>query len=238
MGQSLLQNGLVQRGKVKRDDLASVPAIEAAIDRKSKEQRSILQQITARAMEGKKPYAAQEEMADELEDEIEKLKADLANLREAGPGVSLADQVTPEAIKDILNIVMYYVREHADTETKQPFVRLVRELIQFVEIGVAADGKETELTVYGQIVGILASMDALEAYEAEYKTAVTYEMRRQIQTGVLDTEEKCDKFLRHFDEELAKKRKTLKNLQVSVVAGERRQRFLRLVERPLPKLVA
>jgi DNA invertase Pin-like site-specific DNA recombinase len=202
-----------------RDGHGSIPALEASIESKTREQRSILQQITARVMEGKKPFAAHEQMADELEEEIEKLKVDIAELRTAPKGPSISEQVTPEAIKAVVDAILYLMREHADAETKQPFIQIIRALIQVVEIGVAADGKETELTVYGQIVGILASMDALEAYEAEYKTAVNLEYYRQIDAGVLDTDDKQNKFLRHFDEELAKKRKDLKNLQVSVVAG-------------------
>ncbi|MBX9455372.1 MAG: zinc ribbon domain-containing protein [Rhizobium sp.] len=202
-----------------RDGRGSIPALEASIESKTKEQRTILQQITARVMEGKKPFAGHEQMVDELEEEIEKLKVDIAELRNAPKGPSISEQVTPEAIKAVVDAILYLMREHADAETKQPFIQIIRALIQVVEIGVAANGKETELTVYGQIVGMLASMDSLEAQEAEYKTAVNLEHYRQIDAVVLDTDDKQDKFLRHFDEELSRKRNDLENSQVWVVAG-------------------
>ncbi|WP_026617462.1 hypothetical protein [Ensifer aridi] len=44
-------------------------------------------------------------------------------------------EVSPEAVELILNSACYHMREHADTETKQPFINIVRQFIQKVVIG-------------------------------------------------------------------------------------------------------
>jgi hypothetical protein len=44
-------------------------------------------------------------------------------------------EVSPEAVELVLNSAFYYRRKHADTEVKQPFINIVRQLIQKVVIG-------------------------------------------------------------------------------------------------------
>ncbi len=57
--------------------------------------------------------------AEDFGEKIKKLKAD----------------VSPEAVELVINTAFYYMREHADTETKQPFINIVRQFIQKVVIG-------------------------------------------------------------------------------------------------------
>jgi hypothetical protein len=58
----------------------------------------------------------------------------------------------------------------------------------------------------------------------------------KLEAGELDTEQKQKKLLDAYAEELKGKYPEWENLQVSVVAGARNQRFLRLVETPVPRL--
>ena len=60
----------------------------------------------------------------------------------------------------------------------------------------------------------------------------------KLKAGELDTEQKQKKLLEPYAEELKGKYPEWENLQVSVVAGACNQRFLRLVEQPIPRLAA
>ena len=83
--------------------------------------------------------------------------------------------MTPEVVQRVINAVMYYMREHADAETKQPFITMIHGLIQQVVIGLAENGNGVELHVHGPIVSNLATMDTIKAMEAEFRTTQEYE---------------------------------------------------------------
>ncbi|MNI18135.1 hypothetical protein D3C73_715320 [compost metagenome] len=51
---------------------------------------------------------------EDFEEKIKKLKAD----------------VSPETVELIINSAFYYIREHAETETKQSFIKIVRQFVQ------------------------------------------------------------------------------------------------------------
>ncbi len=196
----------------------SIPALEREIAAKQQEQKSILKQITDRIQANRPVIASLDDMVDELEGKITELKQELDVARTTKP-VNLADDVTPEVVQRVINAVMYYMREHADAETKQPFITMIRGLIQQVVIGPAEHGNGVELYVHGAIVSILATMDTIKAMEAEFKTAQEHQYHALMHEGVLDTEPKRKKFLSLCAEELEGKRREWQDLQVSVVAG-------------------
>ena len=196
----------------------NIPALEHQITTKQQEQNSILKQITDRIQASRPVIASLDDMVDELEARINDLKHQLEVARTTKP-VNLADDVTPEIVQRVINAVMYYVREHADGETKQPFIIMIRGLIQQVVIGPAENGNGVELYVHGAIVSILATMDTIKAMEAEFQTAQEYEYHDLMHKGILDTEAKRKKFLALCAEELEVKRREWADLQVSVVAG-------------------
>ena len=118
-------------------------------------------------------------------------------------------RMMPAIVEWVTTAMLYYLREHADAATKQPFIEILRSLIQCVAIGPSPDGKGAELTVHGRIVGILATMDAvkaMEAMEAEHRTLGEYEYPDFAHRGLFDTQHKRDEFLRRCAEELAEKR--------------------------------
>ncbi|WP_412050167.1 recombinase family protein [Hoeflea sp. Naph1] len=196
----------------------SIPALEQKIVAKQQEQKSVLKQITDRIQANRPVIASLDDMVDELELKIRELKQELEVARSTKP-INLADDVTPEVVQRVINSVMYYMREHADAETKQPFITMIRGLVQQVVIGPAENGNGVELFVHGAIVSILATMDTIKAMEAEFRTAQEYEFHNLIDKGVLDTEPKRKKFLALCAEELEGKRREWQDLQVSVVAG-------------------
>ncbi|WP_254229097.1 hypothetical protein [Agrobacterium salinitolerans] len=63
----------------------------------------------------------------------------------------------------------YYMREHADSETKQPFINLVRQFIQKVVIGKTPGHQPASLEVHGRIASILAAMDAATILEKQFE---------------------------------------------------------------------
>ncbi|MXN54359.1 hypothetical protein GR158_25000 [Shinella sp. AETb1-6] len=90
------------------------------------EQRQIIQQISDRAAEGRPRLAA----LDSLEERRAALEARLKQSPEAedfGEKIGkLKAEVSPEAVELVINSAFYYLREHGNTETKQPFINLVR----------------------------------------------------------------------------------------------------------------
>lgn len=164
--------------------------------------------------------ASLDDMVDELETTVKDLKLQLEEAKTIKP-INLADDVPPEVVEQVINAVFYYMREHADAETKQPFINMIRGLVHQVVIGPADNGRDVELYVHGAIVSILATMDTIKAMEAEFRTAQEYQYHELMHKGVLDTEAKREKFLTLCAEELVSKRQEWADLQVSVVAGAR-----------------
>lgn len=76
--------------------------------------------------------------------------------------------MTPDFVQRVTNAVMYYMREHADVETKQPFITIIRGLIQQVVIGPAQTRSSVEFYVHGAI-------DTIKTLEAEFRTAQEFE---------------------------------------------------------------
>ncbi len=104
------------------------------------EQRQIIQQISDRAAEGRPRLPAYDDMLDQLDAERGENRLKQAPKEEDfGEKIrKLKAEVSPEAVELVLNSAFYYLREHADTETKQPFINIVRQFIQKVVIGKSA----------------------------------------------------------------------------------------------------
>jgi hypothetical protein len=111
------------------------------------------------------------------------------------------------------------MREHADTETKQPLINIVRQFIQKVVIGKTLGHQPASLEVHGLIASILAAMEAATILEQQFITAAQNDLMARIASGELETEEKRKKLLDAYAEELRCKYPEWENLQVSVVAG-------------------
>ncbi|MBB4483397.1 hypothetical protein [Rhizobium etli] len=131
----------------------------------------------------------------------------------------LKAEVSPEAVELIINSVSYYIREHADAETKQPFINIVRQFIQKVVIGKTLGHQPASLEVHGRIASILAAMEAATILEKQFEALKQHDCLERLRAGELNTEDKQKKLLDAYAEELSVKRLEWSNLQVSVVAG-------------------
>lgn len=133
------------------------------------EQRQIIQQISDRAAEGRPRLTALADMLDTLEERRAGLEAPLKQApaeEDFGEKIrKLKAEVSPEAVELVINSAFYYLREHADTETKQPFINIARQFIQKVVIGKTPGHQPASLEVHGRIAFILAAMEAATILE-------------------------------------------------------------------------
>ncbi|EMS97448.1 recombinase [Agrobacterium tumefaciens str. Cherry 2E-2-2] len=81
-------------------------------------------------------------------------------------------------------------------------------------------------------------MEAAAILEKQFEALKQHDYLEKLRAGELDTEQKRKKLLDAYAEEISVTRLEWQNIQVSVVAGARNTRFLRLVERAIPKLAA
>lgn len=107
----------------------------------------------------------------------------------------LKAEVSPEAVERIINSAFYYMREHADTETKQPFINLVRQFIQKVVIGKTPGHQPASLEVHGRIASILAAMEAATILEKQFEALARQDYLEKLRAGELDTKQKQKKLL-------------------------------------------
>ncbi|WP_312358395.1 hypothetical protein [Agrobacterium sp.] len=144
----------------------------------------------------------------------------------------------PEAVERIINSAFYYMHEHADTETKQPFINIVRQFIQKVVIGKTPGHQPAALEVHGRIASILAAMEAATILEKQFEALKQHDYLEKLRAGELDTEQKQKKLLDAYAEQLSLKRlEWQKYSSLSGCGGARSQRFLLLIQRHIPKLV-
>ncbi|MGQ2952348.1 recombinase family protein [Agrobacterium sp.] len=217
-------------GQARRNLAASVKnepderqRISGELKAAEQEQRQIIQQISDRAAEGRPRLAAFDDMLDTLEERRAGLEARLKQVPEAedfGEKLrKLKAEVSPEAVELVINSAFYYLREHADTETKQPFINLVRQFIQKVVIGKTPGHQPASLEVHGRIASILAAMEAATILEKQFEALKQHDYLERLRAGELDTAQKQKKLLDAYAEELSVKRLEWQNIQVSVVAG-------------------
>ncbi len=187
------------------------------------EQREIIQQISDSAAEGRPRLAALDDMLDQLEERRAGLEVRLKQAtaeENFGQKIKkLKAEVSPEAVELIINSTFYYMREHADPETKQPFINIVRQFIQKVVIGKTPGHQPASLEVHGRIASILAAMEAATIMEKQFEALQRHDYLEKLRAGELDTEQKQKKPLDAYAEELSVKRLEWQNIQVSVVAG-------------------
>ncbi|TBD88116.1 recombinase family protein [Rhizobium ruizarguesonis] len=189
-----------------------------------REQRQIIEQISERKAEGRPRLAALDDMLDTLEERRTGLEADLQQSPPEEEDLEekvrkLKAEVSPESVELIINSASYYMREHADAETKQPFINIVRQFIQKVVIGKTPGHQPASLEVHGQIASILAAMEAATILEKRFGALARHDYLERLRAGELDTEQKQKKLLDAYAEELSVKRLEWENIQVSVVAG-------------------
>jgi hypothetical protein len=106
----------------------------------------------------------------------------------------------PDAVELVINSAFYYMREHADTETKQPFSNIARQFIQKVVVGKTPGHQPASLEVHGRIASILAAMEAATIMEKQFKALQRHDYLGKLHAGEIDTEQKQQKLLDAYAE--------------------------------------
>lgn len=195
------------------------------------EQKGIIQQISDRAKAGRPALAALDDMLDSLEAKRQEAVAKLAAASDpeadnlSAKLAKLYEETKPESVELIVNTWLHYIRNHANRDVKQPFVDIVRMLIQKVVVGPRPGHQQATLQVHGRIASILAAMEASTILEKQLITLHRHQYLEAEDAGLLDTEDKRKKLLNDFAEELDVRRQQWRNLQVSVVAGACNYRY-------------
>ncbi len=201
-----------------------VDQLTSDLARVGKQQASIIQQITDRATEGRPRLPALDDKLDQLELERTEVAGELARTTRTEPDLSerlgkLRSELNPEAVQQIMSIVLFHMTKDLDAETMQPFIVMIRRFVQKVVIAKTPAHQPAELAVHGHIVSILAAMQAATIMEERLKAMHSLDYQKRLHAGELDTEAKRKKLLGDFAEELERKKLEWENLQVSVVAG-------------------
>jgi hypothetical protein len=184
----------------------------------------MIKQITDRAVAGRPHLSALDDMLDRLEDDRKRAAAAITEAFDAPADVTtqlvkLQEQVTPQRVRIITNTLLYYARDHADAATRQPFVDVVRQLVQKVVITATPGHQPPKLEVHGLIASILAAMEAASIMEERFRLLKRHEYLEKLEGGELADEEAQKKLLDAYAEELSVKRLEWANIQVWLVAG-------------------
>ncbi|MBU0831160.1 MAG: recombinase family protein [Alphaproteobacteria bacterium] len=200
--------------------------IEAALQRNKREQEGIIAQMSQRAAEGRRAIAAFDDQLDRLDEEREELERQLASAPSMDKPVSdaerlatLRDEINEDTVRTVIHAMLYMMRDHADPQTKQPLIRIIRQLVQKVVIASTPGRQPPALEVHGRIASILAAMETAQVMEAKFRAMVDQDVLARQLSGELDTEDKKQKLLAGYAEELSRKRLEWQQIQVSVVAG-------------------
>ncbi|CCM78298.1 hypothetical protein [Rhizobium mesoamericanum] len=109
----------------------------------------------------------------------------------ARPAISIVSIFSyQQRVELVINSAFYYMREQADTETKQPFINIVRQFIQKVVIGKTPGHQPASLEVHGQIASILAAMEAVTILEKQFEALTRHDYLEKLWAGEPDTEQK------------------------------------------------
>jgi hypothetical protein len=164
-------------------------------------------------------------MLDNLEVERQKLTAQLsADEAAESPDLQaqldrLYEETKPESVEYVFNVMLHYLRNYADRDTKQPLVDIVRQLIQKVLVGHMPGHEPASLQVHGRIASILAAMEATTILEKQLKSIHWGWYLEAEDAGRLETEQKRQDLFKTMADDLEEKKAKWRNLQVSVVAG-------------------
>lgn len=174
--------------------------MEAAIRRNRHEQEHIAAQMSQRAAEGRRPIPALDDRLNRLDEEREELERQLTNAPSMDKPVSYAerlatlrDEINEDTVPTVIHAMLYMMRDHADTQTKQPLIGIIRQLIQKVVIASTPGRQPPALEMHGRIASILAAMVTAQIMEAKFKAMVGQDVLARQLSGELESEDKKTK---------------------------------------------
>lgn len=187
------------------------------IKKLEQQQRSLMEQLAHRASEGRPAIPAFNDMIDDQEDKLIKLRAEL----KAVPATETefkAPAISVSMYRVAIDALIASVKHKTDDDLDE-WIQFTRQLIQKVVISPSPDGKSADLELHGRLATILASMAAWEDFAKAHREQATAEFARLLkEKHFKNTQEKID-FKTRFDAHLAEQYEVWKGLQVSVVAG-------------------
>lgn len=142
-----------QSGKQREELLSSIRKIEL-------QQRHLMEQLAIRASEGRPPIPAVNDMIDTHEVNRAALQKNLDSLP-----VTTTSKPTGTINGMMMNAIsqaVVYVLKNSNDPSNEPWFQMVREMIQKVIISPSPDYARAELTIYGRLASIMASMAAWE----------------------------------------------------------------------------
>jgi len=115
-----------------------------------------------------------DDQLDELEVTREKLATDLNALAEPAEDyhekiAKLKQQFNPANMEIIIRKLIFLARNNADEQARQRLMPIVRDLIQTVVIGQTPGHQPASLQVHGSIANIMASMEAIDVLEQQFR---------------------------------------------------------------------
>ncbi|WP_202033818.1 recombinase family protein [Agrobacterium larrymoorei] len=186
----------------------------------SHRQEVVAEQITQRIMNGQPQIEAFDKMLDELQKQRDEIEANLAMTTRKTKGPAKTFIINPAMYNAVIGALTAVVRTGASQdETVQRHFSFLRQLVQKVVISPSSDGKSTELTIYGQLAAIRASMQAFQEYSAGLTERHRNEFARRIRAGEFKNQSEKLAYLERFRAVFAEAEAEWKLLQVSVVAG-------------------
>ncbi len=159
-------------------------------------------------------------MLDDLRNQHDETEANLAMNTGKTKGPPKTFIINPAMYNAVIGALTRVVRTGASQgDTVQRHFNFLRQLIQKAVISPTSDGKSTELTIYGQLAAIRASMQAAQEYSAGLTERHRNEFARRVRAGEFDNQCEMVAYLERCRAVIAEAEAEWKRLQVSVVAG-------------------
>jgi DNA invertase Pin-like site-specific DNA recombinase len=189
-----------------------------------RKQKSIIQQISDRAMQARPPLAALDDTLDQIELQRVALASEIDAFTTSEPDMrakieELKQRHNPAQTELRMRHFFLQARRGKNDDAKRQVMPIVRSLVQKVVIGKTPGHQPATLEVHGLISSILAQMDVLDLMERRFVAEVHADFIEKLEAGEIATKEKQKKLLDSYEEELRRKYPEWENLQVSVVAG-------------------
>jgi DNA invertase Pin-like site-specific DNA recombinase len=192
-------------------------ALEARILRIAEEQKEYMQQIVDRRLAGRPPIAALDDMIDEREREretlIQELKVTAASAIDSRP----IPDIPPSVFRSFWRGLMAERGGNLNEDGK--LTHFVRQMVSKVVIQPSSDGRSADLAVYGQVVAILASLEAWEEHAKAIRQDASADFKKRLAAGSFRNAGEKLEYMNRFQRRLSEAHERWKLLQVSVVAG-------------------
>ncbi|MDI7860326.1 recombinase, partial [Rhizobiaceae bacterium n13] len=172
-----------------------------------RKQKSIIQQISDRAMQGRPALPALDDTLDQIELQRVALAKEIAAFTTSEPDMrakieELKQRHNPAQAELRMRHFFLQARRGKNEDAKRQVMPIVRSLVQKVVIGKTPGHQPATLEVHGRIASILAAMEAATILEKQFEALKQHDYLEKLRAGELETEQKRKKLLDASAEEL------------------------------------